>query len=71
VLSASARITQNPAVTGAKTTFDKTVPPATLVAAYNDAVRKYQRTRESTAKRLVAQTFGYGPIPTFEPSLGA
>ncbi|MGZ8766615.1 MAG: hypothetical protein ACXW2C_13085, partial [Acidimicrobiia bacterium] len=58
-----------PEVSDARTAFDQTAAPAELVAAYNEAVRKYQRTRESTARRLVAQVFDYGPIPTFEPSL--
>ena len=69
VLDSSARLTQNPAVVAAKKQFDQTVAPAELVTAYDEAVRKYQRTRESTSKRLVAQVFGYGAIPTFEPSL--
>ncbi len=69
VLNASVRLSQTPPVAEARTAFDQTAAPAELVAAYNEAVRKYQRTRESTARRLVAQVFGYGPIPTFEPSL--
>lgn len=69
VLNASVRLSQTPAVAEARTAFDQTAVPTELVAAYNEAVRKYQRTRESTARRLVAQVFGYGPIPTFEPSL--
>ncbi len=69
VLNASVRLSQTPAVAEARTAFDQTAAPTELVAAYNEAVRKYQRTRESTARQLVAQVFGYGPIPTFEPSL--
>jgi hypothetical protein len=69
VLNASVRLSQTPEVAEARTAFDQTTVPAALVTTYNEAVRKYQRTRESTARRLVAQTFGYGPIPTFEPTL--
>lgn len=69
VLNASVRLSQTPEVAEARSAFDQTVAPPELVAAYNEAVRKYQRTRESTARRLVAQVFDYGPIPTFEPSL--
>ncbi len=69
VLGSSARLTQTAAITDSKAAFEKTVVPAALVNAYNESVRQYQRTRESTAKRLVAEIFGYGPIPTFEPSL--
>ncbi len=69
VLGSSARLTQTPTVVQAKDAFDKTTAPAILVTRYNEAVRKYQRTRESTARRLVAELFGYGPIETFEPSL--
>jgi hypothetical protein len=69
VLNASVRLSQTPTVTDARAAFDKTTAPPELVTTYNEAVRKYQRTRESTARRLVAQTLGYGPIPTFEPSL--
>ena len=69
VLNASIRLSQTPEVSDARTAFDQTAAPAELVAAYNEAVRRYQRTRESTARRLVAQVFDYGPIPTFEPSL--
>jgi hypothetical protein len=69
VLNASVRLGQTPDVAEARTAFDQTAVPAELVTTYNEAVRKYQRTRESTTRRLVAQVFGYGPIPTFEPSL--
>jgi len=69
VLNASIRLSQTPEVSDARTAFDQTAAPSQLVAAYNEAVRKYQRTRESTPRRLVAQVFEYGPIPTFEPSL--
>jgi hypothetical protein len=69
VLGASARLTQAQQVNQATAAFDQAAAPAELVTAYNESVRKYQRTRESTAKRLVAQLFGYGAIPTFEPSL--
>jgi hypothetical protein len=71
VLDSSARLTQTRSVVESKTAFEQNVAPAVLVTTYNEAVREYQRTRESTAKRLVAELFGYGPIPTFEPSLAS
>jgi len=46
--------------------FTKQQPPARLINAYNDQVKKYQRTRDGTFSRIVARLDGYPMRPTLQ-----
>lgn len=65
-LKRSERFKGNPAITQAMTAFDATVPPANLVARYNDAVLRYERARNGTWARVVASLDGYGGRATLQ-----
>jgi hypothetical protein len=71
VVLSSASLGQVAPIQQALAAFDAAQPPAEDVAAYNEAVRKYQRTREEALRRPVAGLLGYGAIPTFEPAPAA
>lgn len=66
LVAGSARLAQAIQIQATFDAFDAEAPPADEVAAYNDAVRSYQRTREEALRRPVAEIFGFGPIPTLE-----
>jgi len=66
LVAGSARLGQAADLQAAFTAFDTQVPPADEIAAYNESVRSYQRTREEALHRPVAQLLGFGAIPTFE-----
>lgn len=68
LIPVSAHLSQSPAVLNAFVAFNQAPPPPQLVTAYNDAVRKYQRARESVLRRVVVDTFGYDERASFEPS---
>ncbi len=60
-MAASARLSRDPAITGAFEAFDVALLPPPEVRAYNRAVRKYQDTRSGVRERLAASVLGYGP----------
>ena len=66
-ISASARLQENPGVAAAVTALAAAPPPDVALAAYNDAVRKYEDTRNSLFRRVAANAFGYDSLPTFQP----
>ena len=61
----SERIKGDTAVTSALTTFAGTKPDATLVNAYNAAVRAYEDERTGALQQPVARLLGYGARPAF------
>jgi hypothetical protein len=71
VVLSSASLGQVAPIQQALAAFDAARPSAEAVGAYNEAVRKYQRTREEALRRPVASLLGYEAIPTFEPSPAA
>lgn len=66
VVAGSARLRQAVEIQETFTAFAAEAPSPDDVAAYNDSVRRYQRTREEALRRPVARLFGFGPIPTLE-----
>ena len=65
-ITRSDRFKGNAALRKAMDAFDGTVPRAELVAHYNDAVVRYERTRDGTWARLVAALDGYGGRTTLQ-----
>jgi hypothetical protein len=61
----SERIKGDAAVTNALTAFAGTKPDATLVNAYNAAVRAYEDERSGALQQPVARVLGYGARPAF------
>jgi hypothetical protein len=61
----SERIKNDAAVTDALTAFAATKPDATLVNAYNAAVRAYEDERSGALQQPVARVLGYGARPAF------
>lgn len=65
-ITRSDRFKGNQALADAMKAFDATVPPAELVARYNDAVVRYERDRDGTWARVVASLDGYGGRSTLQ-----
>ncbi|MCJ7672392.1 MAG: hypothetical protein MUP67_10185 [Acidimicrobiia bacterium] len=62
-VTASARLSANPAIPAAFTVFDQAVVPPQIVKAYNRAVRAYEHAREGILKAPVADALDYQPRP--------
>ena len=62
-VNGSDRLKADPAVTDSLAAFAGTAPPATLITAYNHAVRKYEDERSGTLQRPVARLLGYDARP--------
>lgn len=67
-VGASARLHGSQKVADALAAADRAAPPAAAVSAYEDAARRYQRTREQAWRRVVAAVLGYRARPTFQPA---
>lgn len=63
-ITASPSLSGDAALTAALTVFLADVPPTDAVSAYNDAVEKYEETRDGSLRRYVASIFGYESRPT-------
>jgi hypothetical protein len=61
---ASPRLSADPAVIAAFDAFAATLPEP--VASFQAAVRAYADERDGTLRRVVADTFGYDPIPVLD-----
>lgn len=59
------RFSGNTALTQALDAFDGHLPPQDAVTAYNRAVTKYQKARDSTLGAPVARVLGFDERPTF------
>ena len=72
-IAGSGRLSRDQNLSGAFTAFDSALVPQPAVTAYNRAVRKYERTRHETLKRLPAQLLGFDerPILVIGPPPGA
>jgi hypothetical protein len=62
-IAGSDRLSANEAVLAAVTAFDLTPPAAPIIDAYNRAVRRYERERSGSVKRLLASLLGYESRP--------
>jgi len=63
VVAASERLRETPPLGDAVSAVFNTAPPPDALTAYNDAVREYQKTRESVWRRPVARLFDYDARP--------
>ena len=64
-IAASDRLDASKEVLAARDAFTKaSIPPSS--AAYNRAVADYEKEREGTVKRLVADLMGYDALPIFD-----
>ncbi|MCU1459456.1 MAG: hypothetical protein JWL73_3548 [Actinomycetia bacterium] len=61
----SPRLNGNPAVQAALTGLKAAVPPPALVTSFDDAVTRYNDSRNSFWDRVPAELFGYDAIPSF------
>jgi hypothetical protein len=74
-IARSGRLSRDQNLASAFTAFDAALVPPPAVTAYNRAVRKYERTRDETLKRLPAKLLGFDARPTLvigpPPGVGA
>ena len=62
-IGGSGRLSRDQNLAGAFTAYDAALVPPPAVSAYNRAVRRYERTRDETLKRLPAQLLGFDERP--------
>lgn len=62
-VAASPRLSSDAGITAALAGVDRALVPADAVAAFDSAVRRYQRVRTSWSKRPAALAFDFGPVP--------
>ena len=60
---ASGRLSRDPGIADAFTAFDAALVAQPTVDAYNRAVRRYERTRHETLKRIAARLLGFDARP--------
>jgi hypothetical protein len=72
-ISGSGRLSRDQTLAAAFTAFDAALVPEPEVEAYNRAVRRYERTRHDSTKRIAARVLGFDARPTLVigPPLGA
>jgi hypothetical protein len=72
-VASSGRLSRDQSLAAAFTAFDAALVPEPAVQAYNRAVRRYEKTRHETTKRIAARILGFDARPTLVigPPLGA
>ncbi len=67
-VNGSARLGADDTLKAELAAFDAAAPAPASIAAYDDAARRYQQTRQSALRRFVAAAFGYDARPTLAPA---
>jgi hypothetical protein len=60
---ASGRLSRDQGLADAFTAFDSALVPPPAISAYNQAVRRYEHTRDETMKRVPARILGFDARP--------